>query len=98
MQIKIATRHGHLSEAHQAEINAKCEKLLHYFSRITMIEVTVDLGDKIFKDVEIKVDAEHKHDFFGRDKAEELMPAVDLAFSHVKQQISKYKEKITDHK
>ncbi len=98
MQIKIATRHGHLSEAHQAEINTKCEKLLHFFSRITMIEVTVDLADKIFKTVEIKVDAEHKHDFVGQDKHEELMPAVDLAFSHVRQQISKYKEKITDHK
>lgn len=97
MQIKIATRHGHLSEEHQAEINAKCEKLLHYFSRITMIEVTLDLADRIFKSAEIKVDAEHKHDFVAIDKHEDLMHAVDLAFEGVKHQITKYKEKITKH-
>ncbi|WP_020473968.1 ribosome hibernation-promoting factor, HPF/YfiA family [Zavarzinella formosa] len=97
MQIKIATRHGHLSDGHQAEINAKCEKLLHYFSRITMIEVTIDLADKIFKSVEIKVDAEHKHDFVAQDKHEELMAAVDLTFERVQHQIHKYKEKITNH-
>ena len=30
---------------------------------LPMIDVTVDLGDKIHKKVEILVDAEHKHDF-----------------------------------
>src|SRR5262245_32425407 len=33
VQIKVATRHGHLSEAHQVEIRAKAEKLLHFFDR-----------------------------------------------------------------
>lgn len=97
MQIKISTRHGHLSDGHQAEINAKCEKLLHFFSRITMIEVTVDLADRIFKSVEIKVDAEHKHDFIATDRAEDLKVAVDLAFDRVQHQIHKYKEKIQNH-
>ena len=62
-----------------------------------MIEVTVDLADRIFKSVEIKVDAEHKHDFVATDKAEELKVAVDLAFDRVQHQIHKYKEKIQNH-
>ncbi len=43
MQIKISVRHGHLNEATQQFIRDKAEKLLHYFERLTMIEVTVDL-------------------------------------------------------
>ena len=42
MQIKISARHGHLSEATQQFIRDKAEKLLHYFGRLTIIEVTVE--------------------------------------------------------
>ena len=98
MQIKLSARHGHLTDAHQQEIRLKAEKLLHFFDRISMIEVTVDLGDKIFKTVEIRVDAEHKHDFVARDQDEELMAAVDLAVDRIKHQVHRYKEKIQDRR
>jgi putative sigma-54 modulation protein len=94
VQIKLSARHGHLSDAHQQDIRLKAEKLLHIFDRISMIEVTVDLGDKIFKKVEILVDAEHKHDFIAHDQHEELMVAVDLAVDRIKHQVHRYKEKI----
>jgi len=98
VQIKLSARHGHLTDAHQQEIRQKAEKLLHVFDRISMIEVTVDLGDKIFKKVEILVDAEHKHDFIARDQHEELMAAVDLAVDRIKHQVHRYKEKIQDRR
>jgi putative sigma-54 modulation protein len=98
VQIKVSARHGHLADDAQREIRQKAEKLLHYFDRITMIEVTVDLGDRLFKKVEFRVDAEHKHDFVARDQHEELMAAVDLAVERIKHQIHKYKEKIQDHR
>jgi len=98
VQIKLSARHGHLTDAHQQEIRLKAEKLLHFFDRISMIEVTVDLGDKIFKTVEIRVDAEHKHDFVARDQDEELMAAVDLAVDRIKHQVHRYKEKIQDRR
>lgn len=98
MQIKLSARHGHLTDDAQREIRSKVEKLLHYFDRISMIEVTVDLGDKIHKAVEILVDAEHKHDFVARDRHEDLMPAVDLAMERIKHQIHKYKEKIQNRR
>jgi putative sigma-54 modulation protein len=94
VQIKLSARHGHLSDAHQQDIRQKAEKLLHIFDRISMIEVTVDLGDKIFKKVEILVDAEHKHDFIAHDQHEELMAAVDLAVDRIKHQVHRYKERI----
>ncbi len=98
MQIRIAARHGHLTEEHQTQIQAKAEKLLHYFDRITMIEVTVDLNDKSLKEVEIKVDAEHKHDFIAKDQHADLLTAVDMTIDRIKQQIHRYKEKIQEHR
>jgi putative sigma-54 modulation protein len=98
VQIKVSARHGHLSEAHQQEIVQKADKLLHYFGRITMIEVTVDLADRVRKSVEIRVDAEHKHDFVAVDEADELMLAVDGAIHRIQHQIHKYKEKIQERR
>ena len=63
VQIQISTRHGHLSEESQARITAKAEKLLKIFDRLTAIEVIVDLTDSASPRVDLKVSAEHKHDF-----------------------------------
>jgi putative sigma-54 modulation protein len=98
VQIKVSARHGHLNDNHQEEIRQRAEKLLHYFDRISFIEVTVDLGDKIHKKVEILVDAEHKHDFVAQDEHEELIAAMDLTVDRIKHQIHRYKEKIQDRR
>ena len=98
VQIKVSARHGHLNDGHQEEIRLRADKLLHYFDRITFIEVTVDLADKIHKRVEILVDAEHKHDFVAQDEHEELLAAMDMTVDKIKQQIHRYKEKIQDRR
>ena len=98
VQIKVSARHGHLSDDHQREIRQRTEKLLHFFDRISMIEVTVDLGDKLRKKVEILVDAEHKHDFVAHDEHEDLIGAVELAVVRIQHQIHRYKEKIQDRR
>ena len=61
MQIKISARHGQLSDATQEFIREKAEKLLRFFERLTLIEVTVDLKNEM-PAVEMLVSAEHKHD------------------------------------
>ena len=97
MQIKISVRHGHLNDTTQQFIREKAEKLLHYFERLTMIEVTVDLK-KDQKWVEFLVQAEHKHDFVARDSHPDLLAAVDLALDKLALQLRRYKEKIQDHR
>lgn len=97
MQIRISTRHGHLSEATQAKISAKLERLPRLFERLTAIELTVNLEHKEAPAVELQVSAEHKHDFVATEQAEELMASVDGCLHKVEQQIRKYKEKIQDH-
>ena len=97
MQIKISTRHGHLNEELQQHIRDKAGKILHYFQRIMMIEVVVDLKDDE-KLVEFRVSAEHKHDFVARERNKDLLAAVDLVLAKVEGQIHKYKEKVQDHR
>jgi putative sigma-54 modulation protein len=97
VQIKIAARHGYLSDAAQQVIRDKAQKLTHFFERLTMIEITVDLKDEI-KIAEFLVQAEHKHDFVARESNGEIQVAVDLALDKVIHQLRRYKEKIQDHR
>jgi putative sigma-54 modulation protein len=97
VQIKISARHGHLSEEHQEHIREKAGKLLHYFQRLMMIEVVVDMKpDDNF--VEFLVSSEHKHDFVASERHKDLLAAVDLVLGKLEGQIRKYKEKVQDHR
>jgi putative sigma-54 modulation protein len=100
VQIKISTRHGHLSEATQEKLRAKLEKLTRHFERLTEVELTVDVGHKDQPAVELRVNAEHKHDFVATAEAQdgELMSAVDSVLDKLDQQIRKYKEKVQEHR
>jgi putative sigma-54 modulation protein len=97
VQIKISARHGHLAEPTQQFIRDKAQKLLHLFSRLTMIEVTVDLQDEM-KLVEFNVSAEHKHDFVASERNKDILAAVDMVMAKLEGQLRKYKQKIQDHR
>lgn len=97
MQINISTRHGHLSEATQAKITTKLERLTRLFERLTAIEVTVDLEHKDSPVVDLQISAEHKHDFVATEQAGELMASIDGCIHKVEQQLRKYKQKVQDH-
>ncbi|HEY1381103.1 MAG TPA: ribosome-associated translation inhibitor RaiA [Gemmataceae bacterium] len=97
MQVKISARHGHLSDSAQETIRDKAQKLLHYFERLTFIEVTVDLQEDA-KTVEVLATAEHKHEFVARETNGEAQVALDMALDKVVHQLRRYKEKIQDHR
>ncbi len=94
MQTRISTRHGSVSEATQEKITAKVEKLTRLFERLSEITVTVDLEHRDAPSVDLRVSAEHKHDFVATAQADELMAALDVALHKLEQQLRKYKEKI----
>jgi putative sigma-54 modulation protein len=97
VQTKISVRHGQLGEETKQFIKEKAEKLLHFFERLTSIEVTVDLkGDK--KTVEFNVSAEHKHDFVARESHGDVRAAVDMVLAKLEKQLLKYKERVQDHR
>ena len=96
MQIKISTRHGNLSDATRDKINEKVEKLSRLFERLTLIEVMVDLERREQPIVDLKVSAEHKHDFVATAQTEDLMGSIDQVIHKLEQQLRKYKEKVQD--
>lgn len=97
MQIKISTRHGHLSAEVQEHIRQKANKLNHLFPRLMMIEVLVDLKEESAV-VEFLVSAEHKHDFVATEQSKDLLAAVDLVLAKLEGQVRKYKDKVQDHR
>lgn len=97
MQITVSTRHGQVSEATREKITAKLEKLSRHFERLMSIEATVDIEHRDKPSIDIRVSAEHKHDFVASEQADELMAAVDSAVHKLEQQLRKYKEKVQDH-
>jgi putative sigma-54 modulation protein len=96
VQLTISIRHGHLSEASQAKIRSKVEKLDRYFERLTAIEVVVDLEDSESPKIDVNVSAEHKHDFVAHEQGDTLWAALDAAVQKVEQQLRRYKEKVQE--
>ena len=96
MQIKISARHGHLSDETQAKITEKLEKLPRYFDRLSAIDVTVDLEHREAPNVDLRVSAEHKHDFVAECHSVELMAALDDVVEKMEHQLKKYKTKVQD--
>jgi len=96
VQIDISTRHGHLSDTTREKITAKVEKLARLFERLAAIEVIVDLEHEDSPGVDVKVSAEHKHDFVATEKAPTVMAALDAVIHKLEQQLRKYKEKVQD--
>ena len=96
MQIKISTRHGHLSDPTQEKISAKVEKLSRIFDRLSSINVTIDLEHDERPGVALEVSAEHKHDFVATVSSDNLWSSLESAIHKVEQQLRKYKEKIQE--
>jgi putative sigma-54 modulation protein len=96
VQIRISTRHGSLSDETQSRIRAKAEKLMRLFDRLIAIEVTIDLKRRDEPSVDLRVSAEHKHDFVATSRSNDLMGSIDQVIHKLEQQLRKYKERIQD--
>ncbi|MEN6458723.1 MAG: ribosome-associated translation inhibitor RaiA [Thermoguttaceae bacterium] len=95
MQLNISIRHGHISEATQAAVREKVEKLTRLYDRISAIEVTVDMEHRELPKVDLRVSAK-KHEFVATEQAENLLAAIDVAVERMEQQLRKHKEKVQD--
>jgi putative sigma-54 modulation protein len=97
VQIAISTRHGVLGPVQQAYLQEKAEKLQKYFGRLMAIEVAVEQTKNAWN-VEIRVSAEHKHDFFASESGPSPEAAMDQCVHKIEHQLRKYKERVQNHK
>ncbi|MCC6126576.1 MAG: ribosome-associated translation inhibitor RaiA [Pirellulales bacterium] len=93
--INISTRHGHISDETQAKIVEKLEKLPRYYDRIVGMELTIDLEHRDSPQLDLRVSATDKHDFFAAETGE-LLAAIDLLVEKLESQVRKHKEKLLD--
>ena len=56
--------------------------------------MTIDLERRDTPSVDLKVSAEHKHDFVATSQSGDLMTAVDGVVEKMEHQLRKYKEKV----
>jgi putative sigma-54 modulation protein len=96
VQTNISTRHGYLGDTARAKIIGKLDRLSRYFERLAAIDVTIDLEDSNSPTVELRVSAEHKHDFVATVQSGDLWRSLHSAIQKIEQQLRKYKEKILD--
>jgi putative sigma-54 modulation protein len=96
VEIKFATRHGHVSDDTQAKIAAKLERLSRLYDRITSIEVTINLEHRDLPDLDVRVSVEHRDDFVAASQSEDLLASTDDVVRKLEQQLRKYKEKVVD--
>jgi putative sigma-54 modulation protein len=85
-----------LTEATQAKVRAKAEKLGRIFDRLMSIEIVVDLNDSQKPKVDLKVSAEHKHDFVAHEQGDSLIGVVEAALEKVEEQLRRYKERVVE--
>lgn len=98
MEITISVRHGSLSEAARAKIEAKIAKLGKFFDQLATAEVTVDLEPRENPVLDIKLSTVRKNSFVVREQAGELMASLDASMDKLEQQIKKFKEKLQDRR
>jgi len=96
VQLSITARHGHLTEASQEKLRAKLEKLGRIFERLMSIELVVDLNDSQQPKVDLKVSAEHKHDFVAHEQGDNLIGVVEAAIEKIEHQLRRYKERVVE--
>ena len=97
MHIEIATRHGSLNSVQSQYLHDKADKLTKYFERLMSVEVAVEHGKHAWQ-VEIRAEAEHKHDFFAKEEGPTPEAAMDSCVHKVEEQLRRYKEKVQHHK
>jgi putative sigma-54 modulation protein len=95
VQTNISIRHGHISDATQAVIQEKLEKITRLYDRMSALEITINLEHRDQPAVDLRVSAK-KHEFVAVGQAENLLAAVDAAVDKMEQQLRKHKEKVQD--
>lgn len=97
MQIEITGRHMTVTPEIREFAEQKASKLTRYFDRLTGIEVKLQAenGECV---VEMIAGTEHKKDIVASVRNADLFSAIDLTVDKMERQLTKYKEKLQDHR
>ncbi len=97
MDTKVVVRHGQVPAEIQQTIKQKVSRLPRFFERTTAIEVICDLEHSGQPNVEIRISAEERNDFFASDTGSNVLAALDSVVDKIERQMRRHKEKTTEH-
>jgi len=95
---KVVIRHGQVPADVQQTIKQKVSRLPRFFDRTTAIEVICDLEHANQPNVEIRISAEERNDFFASDTGSNVLAALDSVVEKIERQMRRHKEKLTEHR
>lgn len=97
MDIKVVARHGDLAEDVKHAAVDKVMKLARYFEGVHWITVTLDGGSEI-KKAEVVIGAVRGTKIVAEAEGPDLHEAIDLVIDKAEHQLTKFKEKLKDHR
>ena len=98
MEIKVVGRHVEVPEVLKEYAKEKAKKLLKYYDRIQAIEVVFE-EESSSKTVEMIVTGEpSRQSFVAKESSEDFRASLDLVVDKLERQLTKYKEKLRNHK
>ena len=97
MQINVKGKHLEITEAIEAYVTKKCERLVRYFDKVLSIDCVIEKESNGVH-VEFIVDVEHHDDFIVNYRDEDLYAAIDLAIDREARQLVEHKNRLKDHK
>ncbi len=97
MRIEISTRHGHLGTESRDRIGEKVEKLRRFHTKVSSVEVIVDLKDEKEPNVEICASVEGAANFVAHSHGSSLIGAVESSVQKLESQLRRHKEKLVEH-
>jgi putative sigma-54 modulation protein len=97
MQINVKGKHLEITEAIDAYVRKKCERLTRYFDKVQSIDCVIEKEHNGYH-VEFIVDVEHHDDFIVNYRDADLYAAIDLAVDREARQLVEHKQRTRDHK
>jgi putative sigma-54 modulation protein len=97
MQINVKGKHLEITEAIDAYVRKKAERLTRYFDKVQSIDCVIEKEHNGFH-VEFIVDVEHHDDFIVNYRDADLYAAIDLAVDREARQLVEHKQRTRDHK
>ena len=97
MQISVSGRHLHVGRDIQDYARSKTAKLTQFFDKIQTVDVIVSKEGSNYA-VEIIVKPDHRESLVGHDSGPDIKACIDCILDKLERQITKYKEKIRNHR
>jgi len=97
LDIKVVARHGDLAEEIKQAAIDKVMKLDRYFEGVHWITITLDGGSDI-KKAEVVIGAVRGTRIVAESEGADLHEAIDFVVDKAEHQLTKFKEKLKDHR